>query len=481
MTDFVSDVPLGASRGRVLVVGVFEPARFADDDLGDTAGWAAAHLEDLGFEGKLGSTAWLTLDGRAGFDSMLVVGLGDEIDANGLRKAAGSAGRACAKAAEVATTLHLLDLEGAAGAFTEGWLLGQYRYTRYLSDPGDGGTATVRLLGASEEHLEAVERGRVIAEGVAMARDLGNEASLDKPPASIAERAADLGSLHGFEVTSYDRAQIVAEGFGGLAGVGAGAAREPRMVVLDYRPPEAKHSVAFVGKGIVFDSGGLSLKTAEYMEPMKTDLCGAAAVLGAVVTIARLGVPVRVKGIMPLTENMPGGSAIRPGDVLRARNGKTIEVLNTDAEGRLVLADGLSLAAESGAELIVDVATLTGACHVALGDKIAGVFTNDEAAQARVLAAADRAGERVWPLPLPDDYWKNIESDVADMRNTGKTRYGGAINAALLLREFVGEVPWVHVDIAGPARASEAEHHVAKGATGFGVTTLLSVAESLAG
>jgi leucyl aminopeptidase len=228
----------------------------------------------------------------------------------------------------------------------------------------------------------------------------------------------------------------------------------------------------------VFDSGGLSLKTAEGMETMKTDMSGAAATLAAVEAIARLGIPVRVLGITPLTENMPGGAALRPGDVLKARNGKTIEVLNTDAEGRLVLADGLSLAVEAGPDLIVDLATLTGACMVALGEEIAGLFGTGGAPE-KVQQAAATAGERVWPLPLPVDYRKKIDSEVADMKNTGP-RYGGAINAALLLKEFVGEVPWAHLDIAGPARASETAHYVAKGGTGFGVRTLVSLAESLA-
>jgi leucyl aminopeptidase len=213
------------------------------------------------------------------------------------------------------------------------------------------------------------------------------------------------------------------------------------------------------------------------METMKTDMAGAAAVFGAMQAIAELGLPIKVLGITPLTENMPGPAALRPGDVLTARNGKTIEVLNTDAEGRLVLADGLSLAVEHHPDLVVDLATLTGACKVALGEKIAGLLgTVDGAGQ--VQAAAEAAGERVWPLPLPSDYRKLIDSDVADMKNTGP-RFGGAINAALLLKEFVGDVPWAHLDIAGPARASETEHYVLKGGTGFGVRTMVALAASL--
>jgi leucyl aminopeptidase len=232
-----------------------------------------------------------------------------------------------------------------------------------------------------------------------------------------------------------------------------------------------------VGKGVVFDSGGLSIKPADAMETMKTDMSGAAAVFGAMQAIAELRLPVRVLAIAPLTENMTGGAAMRPGDVLRARNGKTIEVLNTDAEGRLVLADGLSLAVEHHPDLVVDLATLTGACRIALGDEIAGLFGTSGGAEL-VAEAAEAAGERVWVLPLPPDYRKKIDSDVADMKNTGP-RYGGAINAALLLKEFVGDTAWAHLDIAGPARSAEVEHYVTKGGTGFGVRTLVALARQM--
>ena len=253
------------------------------------------------------------------------------------------------------------------------------------------------------------------------------------------------------------------------------------MVEFWYEPAEARAFIALVGKGIVFDSGGLSLKPPAAMETMKTDMSGAASVFGAVRAIAALKLPVKVLGITPLTENMPGGGATRPGDVLTARNGKTIEVLNTDAEGRLVLADALALAAESQPDLIVDLATLTGACRIALGDKIAGSWTNDSDWQDRVIRAGASAGERIWPMPLPADYRKNIDSTIADMKNTGNNRYGGAINAALLLAEFVGDVPWVHLDIAGPARWPEDEHYQRQGGSGFGVRTLVELAGHLAG
>jgi leucyl aminopeptidase len=275
-----------------------------------------------------------------------------------------------------------------------------------------------------------------------------------------------------------DEHQIEAERLGGLRGVSLGATNPARLVELRYEPAGATAFLALVGKGIVFDSGGLSIKPAAAMEEMKTDMSGAAAVFAAMKAIARLGLPIKVVGITPLTENMPGGGAVRPGDVLHTRNGKTIEVLNTDAEGRLVLADGLALAVEQGPDLVVDLATLTGACMIALGTKIAGLFGTDEAV-AQVAAAAAAAGERVWPMPMPADYRKMIDSEIADMKNTGD-KYGGAITAALLLKEFAGDGAWAHLDIAGPARSGDTDGYILKGGTGFGVRTIVELARAMA-
>jgi leucyl aminopeptidase len=250
------------------------------------------------------------------------------------------------------------------------------------------------------------------------------------------------------------------------------------MVVMKYSPAGATQTVAFVGKGIVFDSGGLSIKPAAGMETMKTDMAGAAAVMGAMQVIARLGLKVNAIGVTPLTENLTGGSAQRPGDVMTAYNGKTIEVLNTDAEGRLVLADGLSLAVEMKPDLVIDIATLTGACKVALGTNIGGLLSNSDDAAELVGSAARAAGEKMWRLPLEREYASLVESDIADMKNTGG-RWGGTITAALILEAFVGDTPWVHLDVAGPARADKTEHYVLKGGSGFGVRTLVAVAEGM--
>jgi leucyl aminopeptidase len=267
---------------------------------------------------------------------------------------------------------------------------------------------------------------------------------------------------------------------GGVIGVGQGSSRPPRFVKAVYEPPGGarRGTLALVGKGVVFDTGGISIKPADGMETMKTDMGGAAAVLGAMSTLRALGVKHRVVAYTPMVENMPSGSAIRPGDVLRIRDGQTVEVLNTDAEGRLILADALSWAVDEKVDAIVDLATLTGACVVALGEKIAGLMGNDDEWSAQVRIAADRVGEPVWPLPLPTDYHKQLDSEVADLRNIGLNRYGGALTAGIFLESFVGDVPWVHLDIAGPARAAADDGELSRGGTGFGVRTLAELARS---
>ena len=468
--EAAAGVALGVTLGR----GFDEAGR----GLMERLPWLERHLDDAEFTAKVDQVVVVPGGEGAPFRQIAFIGLGADPDVEQVRRAAGSAAKALDKMPTIATTLHEFPIEGAAEAVGLGFVLGCYGFHRLKSEPKPSAIRSVVLIGGDEAAVQGARRGATIAAGVTFARDLVNTPAIDKSPVTLAGIATDMAGEAGMRIRVLDEGEIEAEGLGGLRGVSLGAANPPRLVELWYEPADPKAFLAVVGKGIVFDSGGLSIKTADSMETMKTDMSGAAAVFGAMQVIAALGLPIKVLGITPLTENMSGGAALRPGDVLKARNGKTIEVLNTDAEGRLVLADGLSLAAEQKPDLIVDLATLTGACMVALGDKIAGLFGADEPA-ALVQAAADAAGERVWRMPMPDDYRKNIDSDVADMKNTGP-RYGGAINAALLLKEFVGEVPWVHLDIAGPARASEAEHYVAKGGTGYGVRTIVQLATNMA-
>lgn len=375
-----------------------------------------------------------------------------------------------------------------AQAVSEGAILGAYRFALHKSEPQDQtvGALIVGGVGIDAGALsDGVVRGTRIAAAVCDARDLVNEPPSTMNPSRLAEAATELfrESAHtSFEVWDLDR--IEAEKLGGLMGVARGSAETPRLIRAVYEPPDPLEieghvpHVVLVGKGITFDSGGLSLKSADGMVTMKTDMSGAATVISTLSACGDLGVRVRVTAIAPVTENMPGGRATKPGDVLTIRDGQTIEVLNTDAEGRLILADGLSLARELEPDAIIDLATLTGAVVVALGNSIAGVFGNDAGLADRVLAAAARAGEAVWPLPLTDGYRSQIDSDVADMKNMGKPGQAGAITAALLLSRFVGETPWVHIDMAGPARSDENDGALTKGGTGFGVRTLVELLDS---
>jgi leucyl aminopeptidase len=471
---------LAGATGDLLVLPVYQGRVWGPGTETVVAGLGdglQGYFDGVDFTGKVGQTA--LVPGTNGFANILFVGLGEEVDADVLRKAAGTAGRAAMRYGAVATTLSAIDIDGALDAVAYGFLLGQYRFGKYLSEPKLSQTESLLMVGAAADAEGQVERAEVVAAGVAMARDLINEPAGGKKPEVLAGIASDMADELGIDITIYDRDQIREEGFGGLLAVSQGATNPPRMVVLSYRPDGASRTLALVGKGIVFDSGGLSIKPASGMETMKTDMSGAAAVFGAMRAIAGLGLKVNVLGITPLTENMTGGAAQRPGDIFTARNGKTVEVLNTDAEGRLVLADGLSLAAERKPDLIIDVATLTGACTVALGNSVAGLFGSEDASADVVVAAARRAGERVWRLPLEKGYRSKLDSPMADIKNIGD-RYGGAITAALFLQEFTDDLPWVHLDIAGPARAESDDGYITKGGTGFAVATLVAVAQDLA-
>jgi leucyl aminopeptidase len=324
-------------------------------------------------------------------------------------------------------------------------------------------------------------RQRADAEGraVALARDLVNTPPAELYPESFAAKAVALAAAAGVTAEVWDESRLTSERMNALLGVARGSDRPPRMVVLRYAGSDSL-PVAYVGKGVTFDSGGLSLKTSEQMADMKCDMAGAAAVLAATVTAARLKLPVNLLAVLPLVENMPGGRAMKLGDVLTARNGVTIEVLNTDAEGRLILADALAYAVDAGAAHVVDLATLTGACMVALGTEVAGLMTNDEPWGHQVLAAAQRAGERAWPLPMDAHYDELLKSNVADVKNTAGGRYGGAIAGGKFLERFVGATPWAHLDIAGPAWVERENGARDAGATGYGVRALVQLAHDLA-
>ncbi len=334
----------------------------------------------------------------------------------------------------------------------------------------------VCFVGADAALQDSVRRADIEGRATNLARELVNMPPCDLYPETFAERARAVAAGTGLDAEILDEKQLAAERMNALLAVARGSDRPPRLIVLQHRQGGNKPTLALVGKGVTFDSGGLSLKTTDQMVDMKCDMAGAAAVLGAMQAIAELQLPVNVLGIMALVENMPSGKAMKLGDVLKARNGKTIEVLNTDAEGRLILADALAYAVDRRAAHIVDLATLTGACMVALGPDVAGLMTNNDAWSQKVLAASAAVGEKAWPLPMFPHYREMIKSDVADIRNTGGSRYAGAISAAKFLEEFVGDVPWAHLDIAGPAWAEKENATRESGGTGCFVRTLVELA-----
>jgi leucyl aminopeptidase len=375
-------------------------------------------------------------------------------------------------------------------------LLGAYSYTRYRSGstgtPPKSPVASVTLVSPAASGgpaRAAVKRAKVVAAAVHGTRDLVNAAPVDLYPAAFAEEAVTAVKDLPIQVTVLDERRLSRGGYGGILGVGLGSSRPPRLVRLDYAPAGATTHVALVGKGITFDSGGLSIKPAAGMDAMKSDMSGAAAVLHTVAGVAQLGLPVRVSGWLALAENMPSGTAQRPSDVLTVRGGRTVEVLNTDAEGRLVLADAIVAAGEEEPDVIVDIATLTGAQMVALGNRTSAIMANDDELRDRVHAVADRVGEQFWPMPLPPELRASMDSRVADIANIGD-RFGGMLVAGLFLQEFVparGEgddaqpVPWAHLDIAGPAfNTGSAHDYTPAGGTGVGVRTLLGLCEELA-
>ncbi|MEW6475917.1 MAG: leucyl aminopeptidase [Actinomycetota bacterium] len=440
-------------------------------------------MSEAGFEGKPEEILAVPA-GKLGAKAALLVGLGDKktVSADRLRRAAAAVVRRSPKAKTVATTLLDAvptggDRPAAAQALAEGAVLGAYKFLRYKQKSDAPALERFVVLGKKDPAVQqGLDRGVAVAGAVAWARDLVNEPAGAMTPIQLAEEARRAAEQGGLDIEVLDEVEIANQGLGGLLGVSLGSDQPPRLVKLTYTPEgKATGTVALVGKGITFDSGGLSLKTADGMETMKTDMSGAAAVIGAMSVLRDAGVPVKVIAFVPTTENMPGGRAIKPGDVLKIRNGKTVEVLNTDAEGRLILADGLSLAVEEKPDAIIDLATLTGACVVALGMKVAGLMGNDERWVAQVRAAAERAGEAVWPLPLPPEYRKELDSEIADLKNITGGRGGGALTAGLFLAEFAGDIAWAHLDIAGPARAASDDGYIAKGGTGFGVRTLVEV------
>ncbi|GII01911.1 leucyl aminopeptidase [Planobispora takensis] len=455
-----------------------------DEALG---GRLAATLDAVGVKGKPGEIAKVPTFGALTAPLLVVVGLGDapggDYDPETLRRAAGVATRALAGTARVALALPAASAE-QAGALALGGLLGAYSFTKYRT--GEQQVVPVSeltVLSGADGAEAAVERASTVAASVSLVRDLVNTPPSDLWPSRFAEIAEQTGTEVGLSVEVLDETALKEGGYGGIVAVGQGSVNPPRLVRLAYSHPEAAKTVAFVGKGITFDSGGLSLKPTTSMDWMKSDMGGAGAVFGALVAIARLGLKVNAVGYLCLAENMPSGTAQRPSDVFTSFAGKTVEVLDTDAEGRLVLIDGIARAGQDDPDLIVDIATLTGAQIVALGWRTAGVMANDDALREEVVAVAGEQGEAAWGMPLPEELRKGLDSPVADIANLHPERFGGMLTAGIFLREFVPDgVKWAHIDMAGPAfNKGEPHGYTPKGGTGAITRTLVGIAERYAG
>ncbi|MFH8486146.1 leucyl aminopeptidase [Streptomyces longisporoflavus] len=491
-------------RADAIVVGVAKgakgpvvaPGAEAVDKAYD--GKLASVLETLGATGGEGEVT--KLPAPSGFKAPVVVAVGlgtvpekdETYGTDALRRAAGTAARALSGSKKAAFALPAEDAEDT-GAIAEGALLGAYSFDAYKengsakgknSKDAKGPLAEIALLGGKprdKAYKAAVERAVAVAEELNRARDLINTPPNDLNPEAFAAVATAAAKEHGIKIQVLDEKALTKGGYGGILGVGVGSEAPPRLVKLSYTSSKAKKHLAFIGKGITYDSGGISLKPAGHNETMKCDMAGAAAVFAAVVAAARLGLEVNVTGWLALAENMPSGSATRPGDVLRMYSGKTVEVLNTDAEGRLVLADAIAKASEDKPDAIVDVATLTGAMMMALGSRTFGIMANDDAFRAAIHDASEEAGEPSWPMPLPDHLRKGMDSPTADIANMGE-RMGGGLVAGLFLQEFVGEgITWAHLDIAGPAFNEGGPFgYTPKGGTGTAVRTLVRLAERTA-
>ena len=454
-------------------------------DTGDVPGVLGldrSTLERWGFAGKKGQTLVVP---RADDVPLVAVGTGSEVDAAVVRDAAGAFARAASRDALLAIDVRALLAAGLSArevgqAVVEGAVLGRYRYDALRSKADSTALEGLTLLADEGDHAElsaGAERGKVLARATSIARDMSNApGSLLTAPA-FGELAERVGAQTGLEVEVFDKATLEEMGCGALLGVNRGSAEEPRLVRIAYRPEGATAHLGLVGKGIMYDSGGISLKPSNAShQQMKMDMSGAGAVLAAMSVLAELEVPVAVTGYLACTDNMPSSHAQKLGDVAVSRSGRTIEVLNTDAEGRLVMVDALALAVEDEVDAVVDIATLTGACLMALGPMSAGVFANDDAILEQVQAAAEASDESVWHLPLDRRYRKLLDSEIADVKNIGGDS-GGAITAALFLAEWAGDTPWAHLDIAGPMRWESAEGYRPKGASGFGARLLAELAQ----
>src|SRR4030042_45614 len=485
-TDNITGIKTGA-----IIVNHFEGVKQPEGaaaDIDKILGGAISNLiKQKDIKGKINEITLLHSMGKLPASKVVVLGLGNkkELTINKVRGAIAEAcrylrGKGVSSIASVIAGegINKIKTEDAVQAMTEGAMLGLYTFRRYITKKENnfGEIKELTIVGKEKKQVEkAIARGKIMAEAANYARDMVNEPGNFMTPTQMANTTRQLAKKYGLKVEILDRAKMKELGMGGLLGVSQGSQQPPKFIILTYKGRESSEiDLALVGKGITFDSGGISIKPSENMADMKGDMAGGAAALATLTALAQLKPKINVTAFVPATENLPSGTAMKPGDIISAMNGKTIEVLNTDAEGRLILADGLSYAAKPGAKAIVDVATLTGACQIALGKICSGAFTNNQSLLDKAITAAKDAGEPAWQLPMFEEYREFIKSDVADIKNTGN-RYGGAITAAKFLEEFVDKTPWVHLDIAGTYDTDKDKGYLVKGATGVPVRTLVTL------
>jgi len=479
---------IASSKVNAIIISHFEGVKKPEGvaaDIDEKLGGAISNLtKQKDIKGKLNEITLLHSMDKLTAGKVVVLGLGkkQELTTNNIRGAIAEAcrylrGRGVSRIASViiGDGVNKIKSDDAVQAMAEGAILGLYTFRRYMTkkENGLGEIKELTIFGKVKKPMErAIARGIIIAEASNCARDMVNEPGNYMTPTQMANAARQLAKKYELKIQVFDKDKIKELGMGGLLGVSRGSQQPPKFIVLSYKGRQSSEiDLGLVGKGITFDSGGISIKPSEHMADMKGDMAGAAAMLATLYAVAQLKPAINVTAFVPATENLPSGTALKPGDIISAMNGKTIEVLNTDAEGRLILADALSYAVKTGAKAIIDAATLTGACQIALGKITFGTFTNNQALLDKLITAANEAGEPAWQLPMFDEYKEFIKSDVADIKNIGN-RYGGAITAAKFLEEFVGKTPWVHIDFTGDTDKDKG--YLVKGATGVPVRTLVN-------
>jgi len=486
----LKSIDLKKVKTETLIIPVCEDRDIHDDKIVSSLITKAKNLKE--FKGDKDEEVIFYTPSEVKTDRVIFMGLGKlkKLNAESLRAFAGKAVKKCIKMdlsevliASPSAKKIKMEMPIPLEAIIEGAYLGNHLFDKYKDEKKHSSLKKIYFLvkpDVAKSSGKILKSITTICEGTIFARDLINTPSNDKKPEQFTKIIAEAAKKESLEVKIFDEKELKRKKFGAMLAVAAGSESKPRMIVLEYNPKGAKKTVAFVGKGVTFDSGGINLKPTGSLDEMKSDMSGAAAVAATLIALAKLKPKTKVIGIIPVVENMPSGNASRPGDIVKSYSGKTVEILNTDAEGRLILIDAISYVIKRyKPETLIDIATLTGACVVALGEKIAGVFSSEDELAQSIISSGEKTYERCWHMPLPDDYKEDLKSDFADLKNIAGSRWGGAITAALFLSEFVGDTRWAHIDIAGPSYMKKANAYCGVGGTGFGVRLFCELLEKL--